>query len=85
MKREVEILPRVDKDMKGISQRDGTRIFEAISALANGAKGDVKKLHHMLPSYRLRVGDWRVLFEIEGTKIVIYRILNRREAYRKKS
>lgn len=34
------------------------------------------------PEYRLRVGDWRVLFEVERDKIVIYRILHRREAYR---
>jgi mRNA interferase RelE/StbE len=30
----------------------------------------------------LRVGDYRVLFEIEKETIVIYRIRHRREVYR---
>jgi mRNA-degrading endonuclease RelE of RelBE toxin-antitoxin system len=30
----------------------------------------------------LRVVDYRVLFEVESDKIVVYRILHRREAYR---
>jgi mRNA interferase RelE/StbE len=35
------------------------------------------------PEYRLRVGDYRVLFEIDGRDRVIgYRIMHRREAYR---
>ncbi len=35
------------------------------------------------PEYRLRVGQFRVLFEVEdGIRIVVYRIVHRREAYR---
>ncbi|MGI8849734.1 MAG: type II toxin-antitoxin system RelE/ParE family toxin [Pyrinomonadaceae bacterium] len=30
----------------------------------------------------MRVGDWRVLFEVSKNKIIIYRIIHRREAYR---
>jgi mRNA interferase RelE/StbE len=36
-----------------------------------------------VPEYRLRVGDYRVLFEIENKlRIVVYRVRHRREAYR---
>jgi hypothetical protein len=31
--------------------------------------GDVKQLTNSTPEYRLRVGDYRVLFEIEGNII----------------
>jgi mRNA interferase RelE/StbE len=36
------------------------------------------------PGYRLRVGDWRVIYEIEGEELVILvlRIGSRREVYR---
>ena len=34
------------------------------------------------PEYRLRVGDYRVLFEVEGAKVVVYRVRHRGEAYR---
>jgi mRNA interferase RelE/StbE len=43
--------------------------------------GDVKKLADFTPEYRLRVGDYRVLFEVEESKVVIYRILHRKDAY----
>jgi mRNA interferase RelE/StbE len=44
--------------------------------------GDIKRLTNFTPEFRLRVGDWRVLFEAEGDKVTIYRILHRRDAYR---
>jgi len=34
----------------------------------------------MTPEFR--VGNYRVLFEIEGGRVVIYRVRHRREAYR---
>jgi len=43
--------------------------------------GDIRKLTNRTAEYRMRCGNWRVLFEIEGNNIIIYRILNRKEAY----
>ena len=57
-------------------------MYDALLALENGLKGDIKKLTDHWPEYRLRMGNWRALFEIEGDKIVVYRIRHRREAYR---
>src|ERR1019366_1828918 len=34
------------------------------------------------PEYRLRVGDYRVRFHLEGETIQVLRVRNRREAYR---
>ena len=44
-------------------------------------QGDIKKLTNFTPEYRLRVGNYRVLFEIEGQTIFIYRIQHRRKVY----
>jgi mRNA interferase RelE/StbE len=44
--------------------------------------GDFKKLTNFTPEYRLRVGDYRVLFEVEEHKIIVYRIIHRKDAYR---
>ena len=82
MPREIEIRNKAEKDLRAIPKRDGERIAKAIMALQSGLAGDVKRLTNFAPEYRLRVGDWRVLFEIEADKITIYRILHRREAYR---
>ena len=43
--------------------------------------GNVKHLTDFEPQYRLRVGDYRVLFNVENDRIIIYRIKHRREAY----
>ncbi|HEY5075500.1 MAG TPA: type II toxin-antitoxin system RelE/ParE family toxin [Pyrinomonadaceae bacterium] len=33
------------------------------------------------PEFRLRVGEYRVLFEVEGNKVLIYRVRHRKDAY----
>lgn len=47
-------------------------------------QGDIKKLQGAENEFRLRVGDWRILFTIagEGGDILVSRVLNRRDAYR---
>ena len=52
-----------------------------IESLQNDLSGDVKKLTNFTPEYRLRVGDYRVLFEVEADKIVVYRVPHRKDAY----
>jgi len=74
--------PKALKDGKRIPEDHLKRIFEAIENLSDGLKGDVKHLTNYSPEYRLRVGDYRVLFEIEDEKIIIYRIRHRKEAYK---
>lgn len=53
-----------------------------MEGLQNDLAGDVKRLTHFTPEYRLRVGDYRVLFEVEGERLIIYRVMQRGEAYR---
>ncbi|MBI5787530.1 MAG: type II toxin-antitoxin system RelE/ParE family toxin [Candidatus Schekmanbacteria bacterium] len=82
MNYKIEIMPKAIKDIKRIPKAEAATIIDKINAMSNNLSGDVKKLTNFTPEYRLRVGNWRVLFEAEGGKIVIYRILHRREAYR---
>jgi len=42
----------------------------------------VKHLTNFTPEYRLRVGNYRILFEVEAGKVVIYRVKHRKEVYR---
>ena len=70
------------KDLDKIDLRDARRILEKIKLLENGLTGDTKKLTNYSPEYRLRVGIYRVLFEIEENKVIIYRIRHRKESYK---
>jgi mRNA interferase RelE/StbE len=79
----IELKPRAVKDLERLPRGNASRIADALERMRDGLAGDVKRLTHFTPSYRLRVGMFRILFEIEGqAKIVVYRIVHRREAYR---
>lgn len=83
MRYETSLKPRAMKDMRSIPKHDAERIMQALEKLRDDLAGDVKRLTNITPEYRLRVGDYRVLFEIEQTnQVVVYRVRHRREAYR---
>jgi mRNA interferase RelE/StbE len=85
MKYSIEFKPQSIKDLKVIPENDAERIFDRLEILADNLKGDVKRLTNFTPEYRLRVGNYRILFEVENdSKITIYRVLHRKEAYKKR-
>ena len=65
-------------------RRTAQRISDTIDQLADQNIGDVKKLAGAAGEYRLRVGNWRLLFSFEdgGSTLLVRRVLNRRDAYR---
>jgi mRNA interferase RelE/StbE len=77
----VEFKPRAVRDVEELSPDVRTRVWGKIALLRNDLGGDVKRLTNYSPRYRLRVGDYRVLFDVDGSKIIVYRVLHRREAY----
>lgn len=82
MKYEIELKPGALKDCRKIPENRLITVFEKIEMMSDGLKGDVKHLTNYTPEYRLRVGNYRILFEIEGEKLIIYRIRHRKEVYR---
>ena len=79
---EVRFKPKADKDLDALQPDMAKRVIEKIARLRTNLEGDVKRLTNFSPEYRLRVGDYRVLFEVEGNSVIVYRIVHRREAYR---
>ena len=82
LKFSLEFKPKAVKDLKRIPKDQVVKILESIERLQSGLQGDIKRLTDFTPEYRLRVGNYRILFEIEGNKLVIYRIIHRKDAYR---
>jgi mRNA interferase RelE/StbE len=78
----IQLKPRAEKDLRNLQRHDQRRIVDKLRVASDELRGDIKRLVQFQPSYRLRAGDYRVLFEVESDKIVVYRILHRREAYR---
>jgi len=78
---QIEFKPRSIKDLRALPTITQRRLIRKIASLQNDLSGDVKKLTNFTPEYRLRVGDYRVLFEVEADQIVVYRVLHRKDAY----
>ena len=74
---QVELKPKAVKDLKSLPKADQARVAIRLQALENNLEGDVKRLTNHSSEFRMRAGNYRALFEIEGNKIVIYRILHR--------
>ena len=81
----VEFSREAAKALLRMPRDQAIRIRRRIDALARDPLGarNVKKLTEH-PGYRLRVGDWRVLYLVDGDRVVIQivRVAHRREVYR---
>ena len=82
----VQLKPAAERDVKKIKDRAVlTRIARAIDGLAtNPRPPNVKALEGDSSILRIRVGDYRILYTIENTAllVLVIRIGHRREVYR---
>jgi mRNA interferase RelE/StbE len=59
-----------------------SRITAAIDKLENEPpEGDIKKLQGR-DGYRVRVGNYRIIFDIEPERVFVYKIAPRGQAYK---
>jgi mRNA interferase RelE/StbE len=77
----IEYSQQALEDLQRLPKRFADQILRKIERLEGGLHGDVKRLTNYDCDYRLRSGDYRVLFDVEDDVISILRILNRKEAY----
>ena len=71
------------RDLKKIDGKNKEKINSGISELQKFPEvSGVKKLTNFEPSYRLRVGDYRILFDVSENMIEIGRILHRKDSYK---
>jgi mRNA interferase RelE/StbE len=71
------------RDLKKIDGTNKEKINSGILELTNfPAVSGVKKLTNFEPSYRFRVGDYRILFDVSENIIEIGRILHRKDSYK---
>ena len=73
------------KQMKAMPTADQARILEALEQVAADRSVRMPFVTEMVGEpgvWRLRKGDWRAVFVIEGTDVVVTRVGSRREIYR---
>lgn len=69
------------KDLTVLPKDVQRRVLRKLERMRADLAGDVKRLSNFTPEYRLRVGDYRVLFANSGERIVVFRVGHRREIY----
>lgn len=70
------------KDLKSISEPFKTKLHNKIPELKDFPNlQNIKKLTNFEPAYRLRVGDYRILFDVIEDTIIIGRVLHRQSSY----
>lgn len=78
----IEIRKSAIKDFQKINEPLKSKLHEKIISLKNFPDiSNIKKLTNFEPAYRLRVGDYRVLFDVIEDTIYIGRVLHRQESY----
>ena len=86
MNRRVEWSATSERDLRRLTSQERERIRRAVYRLAETGHGDVKRLVGRAREWRLRVGDWRVLFTNtdapDDDALLILRVLPRSRAYR---
>lgn len=73
------------KQLEKLSEDTYNRIIEVLHTLRDegfSIKLDIKKLQGYRTHYRIRIGKYRILFELRAEKtIIVYAILPRETAY----
>lgn len=82
---QIQLRKSAIKDLDDIPKNTKELIHSKVKELALFPNvKNVKKLTNFEPAYRLRVGNYRILFDvIDNEKIVIGRVLHRKESYKK--
>ena len=71
------------KDLSKINRVSVQKILAKIEKLESFPQvSNFKKLTNFKPPFRLRVGDYRILFDVEENVITVYRVRHRKESYK---
>jgi mRNA interferase RelE/StbE len=75
---------RAVRDIQGLQPNVKERLDRTLCRYEEDPLGHAERLtQSKLGSYRFRIGDYRVIFDLEGSEIVVLRVGHRREIYKR--
>ncbi|MDB2613548.1 type II toxin-antitoxin system RelE/ParE family toxin [Chlamydiales bacterium] len=83
----IEISPTAEKEIKSLPKREQTKIIKRIFKLSDDPKpAGVKKLKGMDSLFRVRQGNWRIIYTIENRKlhVLVLKVGQRKNVYKLK-
>ncbi len=81
MRYQIEFLSSALEQIRGLPKDARRLIGTKLDRAQNDLAGDIKKLKGFKNKYRLRAGNYRVLFELEGGCLVVYSAGDRKDIY----
>ena len=85
MKYELVYTQRAIKDIQKLDAQIKARIGKTLLRYKEAPLDFAERLiDPVIGSYRFRIGDYRVIFDIEGHDIIVLRVGHRREIYKRK-
>jgi mRNA interferase RelE/StbE len=81
----VILKPSVEKDLRSLPQSMIVRVFKHVEALQdNPLPRGSRKLSAAEELYRIRVGDYRIIYAVDkaACRVIVYYVRHRRDVYR---
>ena len=83
---EILLVKQAEKDLKNLPIQIFDRVITAVKDLSSNPRpsGCCLKLKNLSQDYRIRVGDYRIIYEIDNKNqiVKVMRVRYRRESYR---
>jgi len=77
----IEYASSAIRDLDALPAKIRNQVIRKIERLHAGLHGNIKRLQDDDFTYRLRMGDYRILFDVEGELIIIRRVGHRKNIY----
>ena len=77
----IEYTPLAVANLRALPKTVAAQIVRKIYRFENGLTGNIKRLRQADFGYRLRMGDYRILFDVEDDTIIIQKIGHRKDVY----
>lgn len=82
---EILLVKQAEKDLKNLPIQIFDRVITAVKDLSSNPRpSGCLKLKNLSQDYRIRVGDYRIIYEIDNKNqiVKVMRVRHRRESYR---
>jgi mRNA interferase RelE/StbE len=73
---------RFRRDLRRLDTDIHSRVLEALEALQEDPYQGRRLTDVQIGQWRIRVGDYRIRYDIEGDRILLYRVRHRKDIYR---
>lgn len=73
---------RFRRDLRRLDATTHRRILDMLERLQEDPRQGSQLTGVAIGAWRVRVGDYRIRYDIEGDQVLLYRVRHRREIYR---